>query len=285
MRAGLGNVKELRTVLETVEKGFVCGLPEAGPFEDIDDYYRRGQIARNLTFHSYKPEGLKTEVFVPVDETDYCRASIDDAVRALEQTPDPDLIDELFLVDHVHGMEPWLMQTEGARIAGESNTYGLVILYRPTSATISQSLRYEWCNILRQVNSPVEALFQLAQKFEPFKELGTGQTVQDSRVAWNLLGTILLTARKEDLLIACEAYPISAALFARCFHQELVELPDFRRQTSFREFLDRASLIDYSATTFALRSLKNHSDHPDEMKELTTYLETSRVDESQMDPL
>jgi hypothetical protein len=149
-----------------VKEGFLCGNPAAAPFQDLDDFYNRGQLVHLEEFFVYEHEWLITKILIPVKEAGYSRASIEDAANALIFTPDPDFVGKLILADHVHPMAPWLRQTEGTIIAGESAEDGVVLLYRPSPASIRQSVVYEWCNLLRIYRSDAAELFLLTEALE-----------------------------------------------------------------------------------------------------------------------
>jgi hypothetical protein len=92
----------------TFKEGFLCGNPAAAPFKDLDDFYNRGQLVHLEEFFVYEHEWLTTEILIPVKQADFSRASIEDAVNAVIQTPDPDFVGKLILADHVHPMAPCL---------------------------------------------------------------------------------------------------------------------------------------------------------------------------------
>ena len=171
--------------------------------KDLDDFYNRGQLVHLEEFFVFEQEGLITKILVPVKESDYSRASFEDALNALTITPDPDFIVKLFLVDHAHPMSPWLQQTQGTVVMGESSEDGVIVLYRPGSSSIQRSLVHEWCNLLWTYSSGTGELFSLTRTLEDFVNLETGMKIDDQRFAWNTLGCLLLREQEETVFSLC----------------------------------------------------------------------------------
>jgi hypothetical protein len=240
----------------TVKEGFLCGNPAAAPFKDLDDFYQRGQLVHLEEFFVYEYEWLITKILVPVKEAGFPRASIEDAANALIFTPDPDFVGKLILADHVHPMAPWFQQTEGTIITGESSEDGVVLLYRPSPRSIQQSLVYEWCNLLRIYSSDAAEIFLLTESLEDFVHLETGKTVGDQRIAWNLLGSLLLRQPEETVFMLCVRFPLKAAVFGSALWKALLAISDFRQTAQYPFFLDRAKMICYSASKIGLDALK-----------------------------
>ena len=46
----------------TLKEGFLCGNPAAAPFQDLDDFYNRGQLAHLEEFFVYEHEWLTTKL-------------------------------------------------------------------------------------------------------------------------------------------------------------------------------------------------------------------------------
>jgi hypothetical protein len=171
-------------------------------------------------------------------------------------TPDPDSIVKLILADHVHPMAPWFQQTEGTIITGESSEDGVVLLYRPSPGSIQQSLAYEWCNLLRLYSSDAREAFLLTEALEDFVHLETGQPVRDQRIAWNLLGSLLLRQPEEPVFALSVRFPLKAAVFGSALLKALLAIADFRQTAQYPFFLDRAKLIRYAAGKIGLDALK-----------------------------
>lgn len=262
---------------ETLKEGFLCGNPSAAPFKDLDDFYGRGQLAHLEEFFVWEQENLLTKVLVPVKEPDYARASAEDGFRAVELLPDPDLIMKLFLVDHAHPMGPWIQQSRGTVVMGESTEDGVVILYRPTSSGLATTLLYEWCNILRIYNSKFAELFALTQTLEDFIDLRTEAKVEDPRVAWNLLGSLLIREPEETVFALCVRFPLKAAAFGRALVRSLLDISEFRRTESFQHFLDRARTIDFSASKVGLDALKKLPGDDSSIKKLIEFLSAQEL--------
>jgi len=256
----------------TFKEGFLCGNPAAAPFKDLDDFYNRGQLAHLEEFFVYEHEWLITKILIPVQEADFSRASIEDAVNALMITPDPDFVGKLILADHVHPMAPWFQQTEGTIITGESSEDGVVLLYRPSPGGIQQSLVYEWCNLLRTYNSDAAELFLLTEALEDFVYLETGQVVRDQRIAWNLLGSLLLREREETVFALCVRFPLKASVFGGALLEALLAISDFRQTPQYAIFLDRAKLIRYSASKIGFDALKKLPRRNSAMERLIEFL-------------
>jgi hypothetical protein len=240
----------------TLKEGFLCGNPAAAPFKDLDDFYNRGQLVHIEEFFVYEHEWLIAKTLIPVKEADFPRASIADATNALIGTPDPDFVGKLILADRVHPMAPWVQQTEGTIIVGESSEDGVVLLYRPSPGSIQQSLVYEWCNLLWTYNSDAAKLFLLTEALEDFVHLETGKPVRHQRIAWNLLGSLLLGEREETVFALCVRFPLKAAVFGSALLKALIAIADFRQTAQYPFFLDRGKLIRYSASKIGLDALK-----------------------------
>jgi hypothetical protein len=240
----------------TFKEGFLIGNPAAAPFKDLDDFYNRGQLVHLEEFLVYEHEWLVTKILIPVKEADFSRASIEDATNALITTPNPDFVMKLILVDHVHPMAPWFQQIEGTIITGESSEDGDVLLYRPTPRSIGQSLVYEWCNLLWAYHSDAAELFSLTRTLEDFVDLPTGKPVRDQRIAWNLLGSLLLRQEEETVFALSVRFPLKAAVFGGALLKTMLDIADFRQTAQSSFFLDRAKLIYYSASKIGLDALK-----------------------------
>jgi hypothetical protein len=249
-------VAEPGTGKKTVREGFCCGNPAAAPFKDLDDFHNRGQLVHLEEFLVYEPVELITKILVPVKEPDYRRCSVEDVVEALEATPDPDFVAKLILADHVHPMTPWLQQTQGTVIVGESAEDGTVVLYRPTSGDVRQTLAYEWCNLLRIYRPGAAELFSLTDALEDFIDLETGKAVEDPRIAWNTLGCLLLRQPEETVFSLCVRFPLKAAIFGRTLVKSMLDICDFRRTGGYQDFLDRAKSIDFAASKVGFGALK-----------------------------
>jgi hypothetical protein len=256
----------------TVKEGFLCGNPAAAPFKDLDDFYNRGQLAHLEEFFVYEPIELITKILVPVKEPDYPRASIEDAVNALALTPDPDFVVKLILVDHVHPIAPWLQQTQGMVIMGESSEDGVILLYRPSSNSIQQSIQYEWCNLLRNYRSDASEFFSITTALEDFIDLETGKIIDDQRVAWNTLGCLLIREQEEIVFSLCVRFPLKAAIFGRTLLKSMLDVPDFRQTARFQFFLDRAKFIDFSASKVGFDALKKFPDRSSSIEKLIEFL-------------
>jgi hypothetical protein len=207
-------------------------------------------------FFVYEHEWLTTKILIPVKEAGYSRASIEDAANALMATPDPDFVGKLILADHVHPMAPWFQQTEGTAIMGESSEDGVVLLYRPSPASIQPSLVYEWCNLLRIYSSDAAELFLLTEALEDFVHLETGQPVRHQWLAWNLLGSLLLSQPEETVFSLCVRFPLKAAVFGSALLKALLAIADFRQTAQYPVFVDRGKLICYSAGKIGFDALK-----------------------------
>lgn len=256
----------------TVKEGFLCGNPAAAPFEDLDDFYNRGQLAHLEEFFVYEPEELITKILVPVKEPDYSRASIEDALNALALTPDPDFVVKLILADHAHPMTPWLQQTQGMVVMGESSADGVIVLYRPSSSSIRQSVVHEWCNLLRIYRSNISELFSLTETLENFIDLETGKIIDDQRIAWNTLGCLLISEQEETVFSLCVRFPLKAAIFGRALLKSMLDVSDFRHTARFQFFLDRAKFIDFSASKVGFDALKKFPDRSSSIEKLIEFL-------------
>lgn len=247
--AGPGEVKG------TLKEGFLCGNPTAAPFKDIEDFYNRGQLVRLEEFLVYEPAELITRILVPVRGPDYSRASVEDALAALALTPDPDFVAKLILADHVHPMAPWIQQTRGMVILSEGSDDGTILLYRPDSGNIQQSVVYEWCNLLRMYRPDSSELFSLSAALEDFIDLETGTVIDDQRIAWNTLGCLLISQPEETVFSLCVRFPLKAAIFGRTLLRSLLDVCDFRQTERFQFFLDRAKFIDFAASKVGFDAL------------------------------
>jgi hypothetical protein len=256
----------------TVKEGFLCGNPEAAPFKDLDDFYNRGQLVHLEEFFVYEPEELITKILVPVKEPDYCRASIEDALNALELTPDPDFVVKLILADHVHPIAPWIQQTQGMVVMGESSEDGVILLYRPSPSSIQPSVVHEWCNLLRIYRADTSELFSLTAALEDFIDLETGQIVEDQRIAWNTLGCLLIREHEETVFSLCVRFPLKAAILGRALLASMLAVCDFRHTARFEFFLDRAKFIDFSASYVGLDALKKLPDRSSSIEKLIEFL-------------
>jgi hypothetical protein len=257
---------------EKAKEGFHCGNPAAAPFKDLDDFYNRGQLAHLEEFFVYEQVEFITKVLVPVKEPDYPRASVEDALNALALTPDPDFIVKLILADHVHPMAPWLQQTQGMVIMGESSEDGTVLLYRPSSSSILQSIEYEWCNLLRINRPEMAGLFSLTGLLEDFIDLETGKTMDDPRIAWNTLGCLLIGQQEETVFSLCVRFPLKAAIFGRALVKSMLAISDLRQTARYQFFLDKAKLIDFSASKVGLDALKKLPDRSGITEKLIEFL-------------
>ncbi|SPJ15708.1 hypothetical protein SBDP2_480011 [Syntrophobacter sp. SbD2] len=255
-----------------MSEGFLCGNPAAAPFKDLDDFYNRGQLVHLEEFFVYEPEELITKILVPVKEPDYSRASIEDALNALELTPDPDFVGKLILADHVHPMTPWLQQTQGMVVMGESSEDGVIVLYRPSSSSIRQSIVHEWCNLLRIYHSNISEFFSLTATLEDFIDLETGKVIDDQRIAWNTLGCLLIREQEETVFSLCVRFPLKAAILGRALVKSMLAVSDFRRTARFQFFLDRATFIDFSASKVGFDALKKFPDWTSTTEKLIEFL-------------
>jgi hypothetical protein len=256
----------------TLKEGFLCGNPAAAPFKDLDDFYNRGQLVHLEQFFVYDHEWLTTKILIPVKEADYSRASIEDAVNALMITPDPDFVGKLILADHVHPMTPWFQQTEGTTIVAESSEDGVILLYRPSPGGIQQSLVYEWCNLLRIYSSDAAELFLLTEALEDFVHPETGKAVRDQKLAWNLLGSLLLRGEEETVFALSVRFPLKAAVFGSALLKALLAIADFRQTAQHPFLLDRGKLICYSASKIGLDALKKLPRRNSAMERLIEFL-------------
>jgi hypothetical protein len=213
-------------------------------------------LAHLEEFLVYEHEWLTTKIWIPVKEADFSRASMEDAANALMLTPDPDFVGKLILVNHVHPMTPWLQQTEGTIVVGESTEDGVVLLYRPSPRGIQQSLIYEWCNLLRIYSSDAAEILGLTEPLEDFVRLETGKRVGDQRIAWNLLGSLLLRQPEETVFALSVRFPLKAAVFGRALRKALLDISDFRQTAQYPFYLDRAKLICYAAGKIGFDALQ-----------------------------
>lgn len=246
---------ELHKATATLKEGFLCGNPTAAPFTDLDDFYRRGQLVHLEEFFVYESPELITKILVPIAAPGYARATAEDAAVALLRLPDPDFIIRLFLVDHVHPMTPWLQQSQGRVVMGESSDDGMALLYRPTAASIQLSLGYEWCNLLRLYHTEAGDLFRLTQAFEDFVDLETGAKIENPAAAWNLLGCLLLNALTEQAFSICVRFPLKSAVLGRTLVKALLDIADFRRLPHYQDYLDKAKMLDYAGSKLSLDAL------------------------------
>ncbi len=256
----------------TVKEGFLCGNPAAAPFKDLDDFYNRGQLVHLEEFFVYEPEELITKILVPVKEPDYSRASIEDALNALALTPDPDFVVKLILADHAHPMAPWLQQTQGMVVMAESSEDGVIVLYRPSSSSIQQSVVHEWCNLLRIYRSNISEFFSLTATLEDFIDLETEKIIDDQRIAWNTLGCLLIRGQEETVFSLCVRFPLKSAIFGRALLKSMLVVSDFRHTARFQFFLDRAKFIDFSASKVGFDALKKLSDRSSSIEKLIEFL-------------
>ncbi|MBX9687256.1 MAG: hypothetical protein K2X27_11175 [Candidatus Obscuribacterales bacterium] len=250
-------MKDIIKATSTIEKGFLCGRSQDLPFENLDDFYARGQIVHKERFNVYQPEGLLTDILIPTKEADYERASLSDAISAIKSCFDPDYINQLILLDHLHPMTPWLLQTENSHVLSESSIEGQVLLYQPTAQDIRQSILYEWCGLLRMYSPQSEELFGLARELEPLHIAQTTQRTENVKLAWNRFALMMLRGTDDESFRLCAEYPIRSAVFGRFLHIAMAGIMDFRRQENYQASLERAFFIDYSATTLALTVLES----------------------------
>jgi hypothetical protein len=260
---------ELHKATATLKEGFLCGNPAAAPFTDLDDFYRRGQLVHLEEFFVYESPELITKILVPIAAPGYARATAEDAADALLRLPDPDFITRLFLVDHVHPMTPWLQQSQGQVVMGESSGDGMALMYRPTAASIQLSLGYEWCNLLRLYHAEAEDLFRLTQAFEDFVDLETGAKIKHPSDAWNMLGCLLLNAPEELAFAICVRFPLKSAVFARTLLKSLLDIADFRQSAHHENYLAKAKMLDYAGSKLSLDAL---SKGPRQDRAITTLM-------------
>ena len=261
---------ELRKAKTTLKEGFLCGNQTAAPFSDVEDFLSRGQLVHLEEFYVYQSPKLISKILVPVPKPSYPRASAEDAMSALLHLPDPDFVTKLFLTDHIHPMTPWLQQSQGQVVMGESSDDGTVLLYQPTAASLRRSLEYEWCNLLRLYHAEAGELFRLTQSFEDFVDLQTGVKVENPSVAWNMLGCLLLNAPEELAFAICVRFPLKSAVFARTLLKSLLDVSDFRQLAHHEDYLAKAKMLDYAGSKLSLDAL---SKGPRQDRAFTTLME------------
>jgi hypothetical protein len=271
----------------TAEKiAFRAGDLSAAPFRDWEDYQNRGACYLTVDMIVHDLPGSARQLYYPVNAPDYARVTVEDVIRGVENLPDPGLIWRLYIVDHVHHLQPWeQQQSPGSVIASDRQnpahtdrrTRDGIVLFRPTANTLPHALLFEWFQALMAVSFDKAELFRLAHDWEQIGaeeiERLTAELIANKaqrpqpewkrpptrewRVEWSNLGVRLLSHEPDEFLLTqCLFTPLRCAILANAIRANLSLLvyePGFEKAV---EATRRADYYRVPCAEFALSSLR-----------------------------
>lgn len=238
------------------EMPFKYGDAQEAPFKDFEDYCQRGikLYLAPMIVHVQHKGG--PDIIVPAADPDYERPSISEIENASGATPDQNIFDRIVILDHLHPLQHWQDQSAGdshARIWSESDRPGSVVFYRPDLSNFFDKLMFEWFAALYDNSSDLHSLFVMVDK-ERF-ELPGFENVDTDRKKWAVLGQQMFCASEATAFLICTANPLRSAIVARASADWITAMDSYADGSN--SFASRAELLDYSASSWALKVLEN----------------------------
>ena len=242
---------------------FVQGVP--GTYASEGDFLINGQgrIAKPMQILTPAANGMP-EVVVPVDNPP--ALSPGQALDYLGQTPDPSLVNRLFLLNHPHPMDPWVnMQYEGQRVQGEAFANGDLQLFKPSPGNEALgTTMHEWSHLFKMNSPEASAAFDAAA---PLERLNTGSSSQNYTQGenWPILSEGLLGQNPIEIAATAQNNPIRSAIWGKALAERLAAVPEAQRGAHYERYQGLVDYIDSNVKPTALgrlQSVANDSANP-----------------------
>ena len=264
-------------------RAYVCAVPGETDFVDEFDARTRGRSHCMWEFdvrdlYEIIPDAWMFDTFIAIanDSPDYDRISHEDVAYALLKTPEPNLVQELIVLDLPHPDAAWLEQTTGRTVDADTGEYSDILLFRPNKEQLEWSILFQWFDILLswiESDAEFDLFFQAAVE-ESFHNPIDDSRIEHPRMIWCTYGSILMIADFESGLIpTVAAHPILAAILARVVLKRIEKLDEYQRDNEWTPgFHKRARFIVEVASPLALMQIETWNLAPDAVRRFERFL-------------
>jgi hypothetical protein len=266
---------------------------QQGPWDDEDDFYKRGLVFVNKPALVYDVEGHDVRIYILREEAEAfeavrqtrlacCQkgdvpgalgsntlALPEDVVFNLDQLPHSDYSREIVLLNRRNWQDEWTSQMRGDEFisASAQNIEGDVIFFIALNdATFRIILTHEWAHLLQKPTSAFDApnrhpeewiAFMCAVDIEWRVWMPPDSTyaLKAYNEHWAVIGQHFLHWLGRYALDVINNAPLRTFFFARAFALELREIPVHRRPVCFNHLLARALLSERTVRSRAKAEL------------------------------
>lgn len=210
--------------------------------------------------------GLPLVVY-PDSPAAYDRPDLDDVFAAISRLPEPRLLSEVKIVDHLH---PINQETEhAAKVHSQLSVDRTATLFQPNREDLLDTLLFEWFAVLFDANPQMHEFFRLAGREK--LELPGFENIDTERKTWAVLGAQLFKVSDETALLFSMANPFRSAVIGRCVTEQLELMNETDMNSQWHENMARALLVDFTAASVSIKLLSEGDDN-----RLLTFMQQQR---------